>query len=266
MALKNILVHLDDSHHAPARLKLALGLAQRHQARLTAVTIIAHPFYEPRHLDAEAKLGRMQAEFGDIIARSGGTAELLTVDSQVAGGNVAEALIGQATYSDLVIVGQTDHEASDRETPADLPERVILGSGRPVLVVPYTASYREFGGRVLVAWRAGRESTRAVNDAIPLLELAELVNILVVDPPQPDQNEGEKLCAHLSCHGIVAKAERTSSADISVGDALLNRTSVEGSDLLVMGACAHTGLGAPKLSEVARHVLKHMTLPVLMSH
>jgi nucleotide-binding universal stress UspA family protein len=33
-----------------------------------------------------------------------------------------------------------------------------------------------------------------------------------------------------------------------------------------MGAFAQTRLGTPALGDVARHILKYMTVPVLMSH
>lgn len=266
MSLKNILVHLDNSHHSPARLDLAINLAQKHQARLTALYIITHPHYEPQHADTKVKSSQVQSEFNAKISAAGLTAELLTIDWQVTGVNVADIINLHAHYSDLVIIGQTCHDSLESDTPNDLPERVILGAGRPVLIIPYTASYKEFGTRVLIAWKAGRESTRAVNDAIPLLAMADVVNILVVNPADPAIHDGERLCAHLACHHINARTEQTSANGISVGDVLLNRAYVEGSDLLVMGTYAHTRLGTPTPGDVARHILKHMTLPVLMSH
>lgn len=265
MALKNILVHLDDSHHSAARLDLAIRLAQRRQARLTALYIITHPHYEPQHADTEAKTTQLRSGFNASIAESGIKAELLAVDCKVSGIGVSEVVILHAYYSDLVIVGQSERK-SDGNTPADLPERVVLGSGRPVLIVPYAGSYMDIGKRALVAWRSGRESARAVNDAIPLLTKAGAVSILIVNPAEQARNEGEQLCAHLACHDIPARAEHAVATDISVGDAILNRASVEGSDLLVMGAYALTRFGAPTLGDVARHILKHMTVPVLMSH
>ncbi len=266
MLLKNILVHLDNSNHSPARLGLAIGLAQKHQARLTALYIITHPYYEPEHADTEVKTDRVQTEFNEKIGGAGVNAELLTVDWKVTGVNVSDIINLHAHYADLVIIGQTGQTSPDRDTPDDLPERVILGAGRPVLIIPYTASYKEFGARVLVAWNSGREAARAVNDAIPLLAQADIVNVLVVNPADPATHEGEKLCIHLACHGINARTEQATATGISVGDILLNRASVEGSDLLVMGTYAHTRLGTPTPGDVARHILKHMTLPVLMSH
>jgi nucleotide-binding universal stress UspA family protein len=266
MPLKNILVHLDNSHHSSARLDLAIGLARKNQARLTALSIVTHQHYEPLHGDAAVKSGQIQEQFDRETSGAGVPAELLTVDWKVTGITVTELITMHAHYADLVIIGQIDHASRDKDTPSDLPERVVLGAGRPVLIVPYTASYTECGVRSLISWKPGREATRAVNDAIPLLAQAETVSILTVNPADSEINGGERLCRHLACHGITARAEQAAAVDISIGDVLLNRASVEGSDLLVMGAYAQTRFGAPALGDVARHILTYMTLPVLMSH
>lgn len=266
MSLNNILVHFDSSHQGAARLNLAVDLAQKHQARVTALYIVTHQYYEPESADAEARTALVQAGFNAATEESGVKAELLMVDWQVTGVVVSEIINSHAHYSDLVIVGQTDPKALDNESQADLPERVVMGAGRPVLIIPYTAEYKEFGKRVLVAWKSGRESTRGVNDAIPLLLKADTVNVLVVNSVDSDNSDGEKLCNHLACHNIRAKAEQTTAVGISIGDVLLNRASTESSDLLVMGAYAHKRLGANTIGDVAKHILKHMTLPVLMSH
>jgi nucleotide-binding universal stress UspA family protein len=266
MPLKNILVHLDVSDHSAARLSLAVGLAQKHQARLTALYIIAHKYYEPLHIDAEVRTRQVQDQFNEITAATGVQAELLTVDWKVTGTSVAEIINLHAHYADMVIIGQADHDSDDKDTPSDLPERVLLGAGRPVLITPYAASYKECGTRVLVSWKPGREAARTVNDAMPLMTLADVVIVLAMNPTEAELSEGEKLSAYLACHGITARAEQKISIDISIGDVLLNRASDEGIDLIVMGAFAQTRLGTPTLGDVARHILKYMTVPVLMSH
>ena len=266
MPLKNILVHLDISDHAAARLSLAVSLAKKHQARLTALYIITHPYYEPIHIDAGVRTQQIEDQFNEITTVAQIQAELLTIDWQVTGTSVAEIINLHAHYADMVIIGQTDHASDDKDTPSNLPERVLLGSGRPLLIIPYASSCRECGSRVLISWKPGREATRAVNDALPLLALADTVNILTVNPTDAEHYEEEKLSLQLACHGITARAERTICIDFSIGDVLLNRVSDEGSDLLVMGAFAQTRLGTPTLGDVARHILKYMTVPVLMSH
>ena len=80
MPLKNILVHLDISDHAAARLSLAVSLAQKHQARLTALYIITHPYYEPLHIDTGVRAQQVENQFNEITAATGIQAELLTID------------------------------------------------------------------------------------------------------------------------------------------------------------------------------------------
>ncbi|MEL0022500.1 MAG: hypothetical protein VW709_21765, partial [Rickettsiales bacterium] len=64
----------------------------------------------------------------------------------------------------------------------ELPDDVVLDSGRPVLVVPYTYSGDEAGQRIMVAWNASREAARAVSDAMPFFAAAQSVEIISADP------------------------------------------------------------------------------------
>jgi nucleotide-binding universal stress UspA family protein len=60
--------------------------------------------------------------------------------------------------------------------------------------------------------------------------------------------------------------EKRVSGDLSVGDLLLNRAADSGANLLAMGATMQSRRGIQTLGDTGRHLLKHMTLPVLMSH
>ena len=121
-----------------------------------------------------------------------------------------------------------------------------------------------------MTWKAGRESIRALNDAIPILKLAQHVEILTVYGPETNgegsRNLSAEICNHLARHGVIAKARRLLAGDASLGDVFLNRVCDEGFDLLVMGAYAHGQNGKLELGPVARQLLREMTVPVLMSH
>jgi nucleotide-binding universal stress UspA family protein len=47
---------------------------------------------------------------------------------------------------------------------------------------------------------------------------------------------------------------------------LLSRAADDGADLLVMGAYGRSRLSELVLGGATRHILQHMTLPVLFSH
>lgn len=273
MALADILVHLDDTTGCSARLDVAIDLAVRFSARLTGLYVITHQYYQPRKGSAEKGAESVRQLFVQKVAMAGIESRWQCVDWSVIGVGMTEIINHHAHYTDLLVVGQTAHGApgkASKDSPDDLPERLVLGAGRPVLVVPYAGSFAAVGKRVLVAWKAGRESTRAVNDALPILKRAERVDILAINSSETYEDDGEILCAniceHLERHGVKAEAERMVVSSTSVGDALLNRTCEEGFDLVVMGAYAHTPQGKMALGSVARHLLKQMTVPVLMSH
>ena len=271
MALADILVHIDSTPNCAARLEVAIRLAQRQRASLTGLYVIAHQYYQPRQqggVDAAAAAARSM--FLDRTSGAGLESAWHCVDWTVIGVSVAEIINHHAHYTDLVVVGQTLPGAAGKGFPADLPERLILGAGRPVLVVPYAGDFPSVGERILVAWKAGRESTRAVNDALPLLQGARQVSLLAVNSSANYGDDVESLCSniclHLARHGVSASADKILTATASVGDTLLNRAFEEGFDLLVMGAYAHTPQGTLVLGAVAKHLLKDMTVPVLMSH
>jgi len=266
MEFKNILVVLDYTPSSTARLELAISLARQHTARLSGLYTVSHGYFEPKQNEAASHTDQVQSAFIEATTRTGIDARWIGVDENVIGVGVAEIVNQHACYYDLVVVGQDEPGNVERSIPNGLPERVVLGSGRPVLIVPYTGNYTQFGERVMLAWKAGRESARAANDAMPLLKKAAEVRVVEVNSPTPDAIQAELLCTHLELHGVAARPENIIVEEITTGDALLNRISDEGDDLLVMGAYAHTRLGSLALGDVARHILRHMTVPVLMSH
>jgi len=168
-----------------------------------------------------------------------------------------------------IVVGQAD-PYTETNAPGDLPEMLVATSGRPVLIVPKTGRFNSVGERVMVAWSSGRESVRALNDALPFLTATGQAGIMVVNTSESkDHNvvrNCDELCSHLARHDIRAKFEQFVAADISVGDIILNQAWEDGSDLLVMGAYTHSTWNLMVLGKVERHILAHMTLPVLMSH
>lgn len=270
MALADILIHLDASPAASRRLDLAINLAREQSARLTGLFVITRQYYQPQSGAAEAAAEKVRQTFVEKTAGSGIETEWLCSDWSVVGVGMTEIVSHHAHYTDLLIVGQSSPEGEKEGVPADLPQRLILAAGRPVMIVPHAGSFATVGKKVLVAWKAGRESTRAVNDTLPLLKLAKRVDVLAIDSSESYGDDGQSLsagiCEHLGRHGITVSADKMIVPGSSVGDALLNRSCEEGYDLLVMGAYAHSPQGKMILGTVAKQILKQMTVPVIMAH
>lgn len=278
MAYRNLLVHVDDSKANAKRLAAAIVLAQAQGAHLTGIYVAIEPSF-PGNVAAEVparlldglreqtaeRAAAAEAAFTEVVERAG-----LSSDFRVAHcprSRVSEVVALHARYADLAILGQPE-PGDNGEVDAEVPEDVVLSAGRPALVIPYIGAGKEIGKRILIAWDGGREAARAVNDALPLLEQAESVAVLVINPSRGGHGEqpGADIALHLARHGITVEVQHIEVRDISTGNALLSRLADEDVDLLVMGAYGHSRLREMVLGGVTREVFQQMTVPVLMSH
>jgi nucleotide-binding universal stress UspA family protein len=272
--MKDILVHLDGGDRDRILVEVARGLAKRHGARLTGL----FARIDPQRTSAMARqpsehLRQAQAEAADLFRNSTADLGLETRWWQLPHGEtsmVEAETVFCARYFDLVVMGQ--YEARSSFVPDDLVEQVILNCGRPVLVLPYAGSVPSVGERVVVAWNAGREAARAIHDALPLLEAAKAVTVLSMRPRSADANMDTlstmptvDIVDHLKANGIAVEGEHLPDENIGKMDMLLSRACDLGADLMVMGAHGQYGLSRLRGSGT-RYVLKHMTLPVLMSN
>jgi len=280
MAYKDLLVHLDATKACAKRIDAAIALAVAHDAHLTALCPVVTPSLPgyvavnlpPEIIENQRQMIERQAEtvaqgFRDKVARSDVRSDVrlehcLDID-------VAFTIGVHARYADLVILGQSDPQEPPLGGRAPV-EDIVLHSGRPALVVPYIGAGKTLGRNITVAWDAGREAARTVSDAMPLLEQADTVTVMVVNPrPGPDlhgPDPGTDIARHLARHGVNTEVYRTEAPDLSVGDVLLSRLADSGSDLLVMGAYGHARFRELVLGGATRTILEQMTVPVFMSH
>ena len=112
----------------------------------------------------------------------------------------------------------------------------MMDSGSPTLVMPYAGIFTTLGKRILAAWKGSREAARAVHDAMPFLQRAELVSVLGINPRQADHIAGFDIPNRIALHCGNAVAARIVSGDLSAGVLLLFEAADLGADMIVMGA------------------------------
>ncbi len=276
MTIKDILVHVDIQSGIDARLALAVDLADRHDAHLTGLhikgelvvpvvenyAVLPQSYFEDQLRAIDERAEAAKQKFDAALRR-------VTIKSEwrTGQGRAADIVSRQTRYADLVIVGQRDPDSVD--DAGGLPDGVLLGTGRPTLIVPYVGTGKTFATNVMVAWDDGAPATRALHDALPLLTGAERVSVCAVNADDTGDH-GEvpcaDICLHLARHGIKAEAHTLYAKDIDIADVLLSRAFDEGCDLLVMGGYGHSRWREYVLGGVTDQMLKSMTIPVLMSH
>jgi nucleotide-binding universal stress UspA family protein len=182
---------------------------------------------------------------------------------------VADAVIEHGMAADLLIASQVDRN-DNFGVELDFVERLVMGLGRPLLLVPNATSSRTLRGKVLIGWNGTKEAARAAFDAIPLLQQAEAVTITWVDPQKTLEAPRTVPCAELatalSRHDVTATAEGFPTAGLTAGQALKMRAVDLGAGLLVMGAYGHTRISEFVFGGATDFMLKNMQMPILMSH
>lgn len=276
MSFRSILVHVDVSERGERNLAAAVSLADSYDTHITGLYVkppTSLPSYASVHVppevfemiekDQEKLAEQAEASFNDAMSKAGREDRS---DWQYASGPIADTVARIGRCADLVIIGQ-ENEDVDVAAYSEVPDDIVISAGRPVLVVPYTGINTTLGDRILVAWDHSRESARAVADALPFLKRASVVSVVSVDPHHEEGDiPGADLARYLSEHAIKATVTRFTDKDLAVDDVLLNQAADSGSDMLVMGAYGHSRLREMVLGGVTRHILDHMTVPVLMSH
>lgn len=275
MAYKNLLVQLDDRKSCAGRVAAAIGLAQTHSAHLTGLYVAADITIpgglvgevtpEFVHMLKERRQDAMDGAkkgFDDVVSKAGLSADCRTDHSL--GGRISSIVARHARYADMVILGQPENDGHETGNVED----VIMASGRPALVVPYIGAHETIGRRPMIAWDGGREAARAVNDALPMLEKAETVRVIAVNPDSGDHGPepGADIALHLARHGLKVEIQHLEVHGMSIADSILSRMADQDIDLLVMGAYGHSRVREWVLGGTTRQIFAQMTVPVLMSH
>jgi len=276
MSYKTILVHIDQGKHNEKRLESAIQLAKQYDACLVGLYAFSPyipPGYVMAHMGAE-----IEAAQNKIAVESMSRAEEAFLKQTSAAGldNVewlneydepARAMSLHAQNADLVVIGQSD-SSDDSGIDMDFPERLVLTAGRPVLILPHAGDFPTIGKRILVAWNASQEATRAISNATPFLRSADSVYVMAVNSKtsKNDIVQSENMVRYLERLGTSAEVKDIHGVEIDVGNELLSRASDLDADLIVMGCYGHSRLREWVLGGATRTILESMTVPVLMSH
>ncbi len=171
-------------------------------------------------------------------------------------------LAAQGSLADLIVLaGMHLNEDPQRQL---MFEASLLSAARPILLVP-GVGFERIAKVVAVAWNGRAESTRAVAGALPLLRKANAVHILTVATQRTEVRQSEGLLDYFAWHEVAAEMHALPMAG-EVGATLLAKTADLGADLLVMGGYGHSRVHELIFGGVTRHVLDHLTMPVLLAH
>jgi nucleotide-binding universal stress UspA family protein len=273
MSYATLMVHVDADAELSGRVNVAAQLADRFHAHLIGIAgwapmsvfLAGEALNDPEppgfHLqDMKTLLEQKGKEFRRAVGGNSRSVEWRSVLDFP-----TEAVAREARAADLVIIGN-ERENRDPFRALDLTS-LLLKAGRPVLVVP--KSVTSFTPRhIAIAWKDVREARRAVQDALPFLQQAENVMIVVVsDADDGDQamQSAKAVARYLTSHRVKIIAERVRPTAVTVANSLLQLIEDENINLVVAGAYGHSRLGEWAFGGVTRDLIADCRVCCLFS-
>jgi nucleotide-binding universal stress UspA family protein len=177
-----------------------------------------------------------------------------------------DALVAMGRCSDLLVLGRPGSDP-ENVAPATV-EAALYECARPVMIAPPHAGSGPFNS-VVVAWNGSMQAARAVDYALPFLQKAAKVTLLVIGA-KPDDVGAAYLARNLVRQGFTPTIDAIDPGAVSGrarGRALLTYTHEKVADLLVMGAygrgqvMSFLGLGG-----ATGKVISSCRVPLLLAH
>ena len=274
--LKDVVVNLSGRAPLDFAADYATSIAATFGAHVTGIAFLYEPVIPDGTLGGvPVDLIELQREENSKIARdaigrfeagvkkAGVASETRQLDATFGGAATRFAQV--ARRFDISVVAQAQREQG--ATDELIIEGALFESGRPVIVVPYIQKSGLTLERVLACWDGGRTAAGAIADAMPFLERAKAVDLVIVaEERKNDEITGVRMSEHLTRHGVVVSVKRIAKGDLAVQDVILSYAADSGADFMVMGGYGHSRLREFILGGVTRGILNSMTVPVLMSH
>lgn len=279
MGYKTISVTITDSQSDAQVLATAAALAMREDAHLDVYCVGVDQSRYVSVADGSAAIlmdlgldeARKQAEALGIWAKAALPFDLDKVSVQTS--IVSQlGLEGEAArlvrYSDLVVTGKPYGKGHSPLQIAVL-EAALFGSAAPVFIVPdKTANMALPFARIMVAWNESDEALSAIRRAIPLLQSAKRVDVVLIDPPSHSaerSDPGGAVSLFFARHGVKAEVSILARSLPQVSNVLLRFAREHAVDAIVMGAYGHSRFREAILGGATRDMLEQADIPVIMA-
>ncbi|HKX79501.1 MAG TPA: universal stress protein [Novosphingobium sp.] len=261
--MRSILVNADRRPEVDARLQTAVALARVVDGCLTVLvdtpvaryvsmdpmggSYVASDALSQAMEDDDANAARIEA----MLRAEGLGFTMIRSEAEP-----VEALAKAARLADLVLLSRSSGLAGE----------LALSSRTPVLVLNDHPS-KEVSGTaipfrtVCVAWDGGDEAVHSLRASVPLLAMADTVQVLTVAEKPGGFAPGEAL-RYLNQHEVTAELKELTRHG-STEETLSRAVAEAGADLLVLGAFGKSRMREYLFGGVTRYFLEHRNSPSL---
>jgi nucleotide-binding universal stress UspA family protein len=276
---KNLLVHIPAERSARPAIDGSISLAMSCGAHLDAIAIgfervNSVPFVAEggaavasiMELEYERAMERAQAALAVFEVEAKGAE--ISYNTHVLAGTFGEvvAMAGAtARLYDLTVISQGEPDRGGFDS--QLAQELLLQTGGPLLMFPYTFHGAFKAARIGICWDGSRLSARALRDSMPLLAQADTLTAITLNISEvPAEASPIHLAKHMARRGLPVRTISLNADRGEVQSSILSVAADESLDLLVMGGYGHSRMQETVFGGVTREMFRSMTVPVLMSH
>lgn len=258
--------------------RLAMELCESANAHLSVMIIgiaAPPPVGDYASVISDAWLAEREADveqLGDCVEALEGLLQLRGLSADITSDYVetasADEAVGlRARYCDLAVIGPdllATHQLKYR-----VANGVLFHAQRPVLLIPRGAPVSLAPKRIVIGWNSTLEAARAVREALDLIDKADDVRIVLVDPKTSDRANGPEpgadVAAYLARHGAKVTVERVPSGGEMAGAVLMQHARDASADMLVLGAYGHSRLRQRMFGGVTSMMIDAPEIPTFLA-
>lgn len=266
--MKSVLLLVHDDDGQEARLQAALDLTRALDGHLTCLDVAVLPialagdYYNGPGpgliLDVEHEQeARNKAEVERRLAVEGVPWTWIDVTD-----TISVALRDAATLADLIVLNRKldEHNYPDMH---EIVSSVVVNARKPVVAVPETARGMNLR-RALIAWDGQAACAATLRACVPLLALAEEVEIFMVREGS-ERTEPREAAEYLSRHGIHAEVRIEIEGPARADELIAQEAARIGADYVVMGAYGRGRL-LETFGGVTKRMLASSAVPLILGH
>lgn len=267
--MKNILLLVHDDEGQEARLQAALDLTRALDGHLTCIDVADLPV----GLAGDYYSGAGQAALLIDVSREREAANKAVLEKRLLNegvpwtwvdtvNTISTAVLDAAALADLIVLNRK-LESHQQPNMREIASSVVMQARKPVVAVPETTA-RMALGRALIAWDGQPSCAATVRACVPLLALADDVEIFTIRDGS-ERTEPTEAAEYLSRHGIHANVRVIEDGQTPADKLIREECARWSADYVVMGA-----YGRGRLMEAFGGVTKRMLAtsekPIILSH
>ncbi len=278
MSIKRILLPINDEHDITPVADVAFALAEEFGAEVEGIFPQQHDWQQYRLATyglSTNEIEKLDEKVKETAAAAAKRAEKafktqarhhrgVPIEFRAPQGRIADSIARHAYFADLTIIGNRANYGDNFWRL--IGDCALFHSGRPVFVAPSRTIPKNLGTRIVIAWKDGTEASRAVGAAIPFIERADEISLLVVGDDDESRQSAENMEGYLSLHRPNATVDVVKSNGGRVGKLLIDKAAEKDGSILVMGAYSHLRWKERIFGGATEYVLHNTDMPVLMAH